>query len=166
MWTTWKKQLMAVGLAGVILIGGTILAPKRLMAQVRAALVRDEDSPGRNAFQVAFDLNISGGLPSVPITVPAGKRMVIDYVAINGAAGTAGPYIQPYVLIQSSVNGGPAINYYMLAEAITNSPGQFHDNEVAHIYGDTASVGLAFAGYTPTFMVMHICISGHMIDMP
>ena len=54
MFATWKKPLMAFGAMCAILTLGSMSTPHKLLAQVRAALVRDEDSPGRGAFQTSL----------------------------------------------------------------------------------------------------------------
>jgi hypothetical protein len=77
---------VAVGLsilAGATILGGILAEP--VIAQVRAALVKDADNPARQPFAV------NSGVSPIPVgantatqillTVPAGKRAVIEHVS-------------------------------------------------------------------------------------
>lgn len=97
-----KSKLLTIA-AGLLLLAvvGKFYAPP-VLAQVRAALVQDVDQPARAPFQVTVNADIKNfTFTSVPI--PSGKRLVIDYVALEGAAQTTGAYVQPIVILESSV---------------------------------------------------------------
>jgi hypothetical protein len=161
----WKKQLVAAGVTGAVLIGGSLLQPRHLMAQVaKWALVRDADQPARGAFQINVPLTFGGGFVNVPI--PSGKRLVVDYVALNGAAASSSGGIQPSVLFQSSLGANPAVTYYLTPTQSATAPTQFQHTEEVRIYADSLYVGLAYSGYAPSFLVFQASISGHLIDMP
>jgi hypothetical protein len=77
---------VAVGLsilAGATILGGMLAEP--VIAQVRAALVKDVDNPARQPFAVNSGVSImTQGQSSVTqalLTVPAGKRAVIEHVS-------------------------------------------------------------------------------------
>jgi hypothetical protein len=77
---------VAVGLsllAGATILGGMLAEP--VIAQVRAALVKDVDNPARQPFAVnSGTSSINAGSISVTqvlLTVPAGKRAVIEHVS-------------------------------------------------------------------------------------
>jgi hypothetical protein len=163
MLVTWKKPLMAFGAMCAIVTLGSMSNPRQLMAQVKAALVRDEDSPGRGAFQTSLNLSFSG-TSGAGITVPAGKRLVVDYVSVNGSGPSAGT--QPYIVIYSSVGGGPQVPYTLTPTQSPIAVQQFEGNKEVRIYADTLFASLAFAGSTPPFLIFNVSISGHLIDMP
>ena len=78
-----KKNWLVVALVVVVVVvvlGGVFAKP--VLAQVRAALVRDADNPALAPFRgrVDFDLCcINDG--RLMTTVPAGKRLVIEYIS-------------------------------------------------------------------------------------
>lgn len=81
----WKAHLT---IAALILAAGTILGgilAKPVWAQVRAALVKDVDNPSRQPFAAENPLNTfgAGSIESTAtlLTVPAGKRAVIEHVS-------------------------------------------------------------------------------------
>ena len=172
---TKRYFLASAGLAGVFLIGsltqhpgsqakGAYSTPVTVMnTTANAAAVRDEDSPGRNAFQTKLDLSYSG-VSGTGIRIPTGKRLVIDYVSVAGAGPSVGT--QPYVLIYTSLSGGPQVNYTLTPTQSPLATQQFQDSEKVAIYGDTAFVSLAFAGNAPVFRTFGVSISGHLIDIP
>jgi hypothetical protein len=80
---TLVLAVVAVGLCGVLL---TQFAPKAL-AQIRAALVKNVDEPGRMPYQheVDFGFNFNGCSTRLCLVafpaVPAGKRLVVEHVS-------------------------------------------------------------------------------------
>ena len=159
-----NRLLTFAGALALLAVLGKFYAPP-LMAQVRAALVQDVDQPARAPFQATVTVN-ANNFTNTAVSIPSGKRLVIDYVSLSGAAGTTGAYIQPIVILNSSVAGGPASSFYIAPQQSTVAPGQFYKSEQTTIYADTLSVGPAFAGYTPSFLVFNVVISGHLISVP
>jgi hypothetical protein len=144
--------------------GATYSTPVTVMnTTANAAGVRDEDSPGRNAFQTAVNLNISG-VTGEGLTIPTGKRLVIDYVTVGASAPSAGT--QPYIVIFTTLNGGPSVGYQMTLKQSPLALQQFGDSEKVQIYGDTAFVSLAYAGNVPGIYSAGVSISGHLINIP
>ena len=164
MFTNWKKHLVALGVMGAIIALGSIAVPHKVWAQAKAALVRDVDQPARGAFQTSVDLNVSGG-SSTGITIPAGYRLVVDYVAMDGGAQSIGGGIQPYVLLTTTVGSRPAVIYYLTPTQSNTAPLQFQHSEPVTIYGDTLGVGLAYSGYAPSYLILNVPISGYLISM-
>ena len=156
-----KNRLLKIaGTMALLVVLGKFYA-KPLYAAV-AAMVQDVDQPARAPFQATVAVNINNfNYTSVPI--PAGMRLVVDYIAMSGAAQTAGPDIQPIMILNSSVAGNPGALYYIAPEQSSTTPGQYYHTEKAAIYSDSLSVGPAFAGYDPTFMAFNVVISGHLI---
>jgi hypothetical protein len=172
---TKRYFLASAGLAGMFLIGslthhpgseakGAYSTPVTVMnTTANAAAVRDEDSPGRNAFQTKVDLSISG-TGGMGLSIPPGKRLVIDYVSAAGSGPSSGT--QPYVEIYTSLSGGPQVNYTLTPTQSPIATQQFQHSEKVAIYGDTLFVSLAYSGSTPVFLTSSVSISGHLIDIP
>ena len=159
-----NRLLTFAGALALLAVLGKFYAPP-LMAQVRAALVQDVDQPARAPFQLTVPVNINN-FNFTPVTIPTGQRLVIDYVSMSGAAQTAGSYVQPIVILSSSVAGGSSNLYYIAPEQSGTVPGQYYHTEKATIYADSLSVSPAFAGFTPSFMSFNVVISGHLISNP
>ena len=143
---------------------GKFYAPP-LMAQVKAAFVQDVDQPARQPFQVTVPININN-FNFTPVTIPSGKRLVVDYIAMSGAAQTAGAYVQPIIILSSSVASNPSCLYYIAPPQSGTAPGQYYHTEKATIYADSLSISPAFSGFTPTFMGFSVVISGHLVSVP
>jgi hypothetical protein len=157
-----KNRLITfAGALALLAVVGKFYAPP-LMAQVRAALVQDVDQPARAPFQVTVPININN-FTVTPVTIPAGKRLVVDYISMSGAAQTAGAYIQPIIILSSSVAGSSNCLYYIGPQQSGTAPGQYYHTEKAAIFADSLSVSPAFAGFTPTFLAFNVVISGHLI---
>lgn len=156
-----NKLLTFAGALALLGVLGKFYAPP-LMAQVRAALVQDVDQPARAPFQVTVPININN-FNFTPVTIPAGHRLVIDYISMSGAAQTKSTDVQPIIILSSSVAGNPSALYYIAPPRSGNVPGQYYHTEKATIYADSLSVSPAFAGFTPSFMSFNVVISGHLI---
>jgi len=159
-----NRLLTFAGALALLAVLGKFYAPP-LMAQVKAALVQDVDQPARQPFQATVAININNFTFS-PVAIPAGKRLVVDYVSMSGAAQTAGAYIQPIVILSSSVAGSPNCLYYFGPQQSGTAPGQYYHADRTTIFADSLSVSPAFAGFTPTFMAFNVVISGHLITVP
>ena len=160
-----KNRLM--GLAGslaLVAVLGKFYVPP-LLAQARAALVQDIDQPARAPFQATVTVDISN-FNFTPVTIPAGQRLVVDYVSMSGAAQTTGAYVQPIVILSSTLSGGSQNLYYFSPDQSSVAPGQYYRAQQTTIYADTLNVSPAFAGYTPSFMTFNVVISGHLISNP
>ena len=119
------------------------------------------------AFQVQLTLQLSGGnLPFQAVSIPAGKRLVVEFVTLSGAAASAGGPIQPIVLLESALNTGGAANYYLKPDPSSLTPEQFYRSEPVKVYADTLAVGLGYAGFAPLFLGFNVAISGHLVDLP
>ncbi len=160
----WKKQIAAVALTSAVFMIGSLSGPRQLLAQVRAALVQDVDSPGRQPFQATVQFS-GTNLASIPVSIPSGKRLVIDFVAINGTTASAGGQIQPVFLIQSSVAGSPTTSFYLEPPLNSTQGQQFYTAQPLTIYADSLSVSDAYSGFAPSFMAFNVNISGHLISM-
>ena len=138
------------------------LIVKPQAATVSPVLMKDVDQAARAPFQVTVPININNFNYS-QVAIPAGQRLVIDYVSYSGAAQTAGSYVQPIIIMAVGVANNPSALYYFGSNPSSTTPGQYYHNENVTIYADTLEVGPAFAGYTPTFMAFNVVITGHLI---
>jgi hypothetical protein len=77
-----KKYL---SVSAVLILTAAIVAAifaKPVVAQVRAALVRDIDAPALAPFRASVDFNLAAlNDQRLLTTVPAGKRLVIEYIS-------------------------------------------------------------------------------------
>jgi hypothetical protein len=125
--------------------------------------VRNADEPGRGAFQTTVQVAFGQGLAGV--SIPAGTRLVVDYVTIHGNAEGPGAVV-PTILFESSINGQPSVNYYISPVLIDPTIDQWRASEQVKIYADSLTVGVGYAGAVPTVLSFAVDISGHLIDMP
>ena len=147
--------------AAARLAAGTLVTPK---AAVAAANVKDVDQPARAPFQASVALNINN-FTYTPVPIPAGQRLVIEYVSISGAAQSSGGGVQPIALL-SVGTAGTAATWYFATTPSSTVPTQVFHTEGTAIYADTLQVGPAYSGFTPSFMVMNVNISGHLVSIP
>lgn len=146
--------------AGVLVLFATLatLLPTNLHAQTNADVAK-------NAFAVTVQVNVNNFVYT-PVTIPAGKRLVIENVNLSGAAQTDGPYVQPIVLISAALGSGSTNNHYFGPNPSTTDSTQYYADYSSKFYADTLYVSPAFAGFTPTFMVFNVVISGYLVDLP
>ena len=138
------------------------LIVKQQAATVSPVLMKDVDQAARAPFQVSVPININN-FTYTPVAIPAGQRLVIDYISYSGAAQTSGSYVQPILLLSVGVANNPSVLYYYGSDPSSTTPGQYYHTERATIYADTLQVAPAFAGYTPSFMSFNLVITGHLI---
>lgn len=147
-------------LAGIFVLAGTMATfqPSNVRAQTNTDIAKD-------AFQVTVEVNVNNFV-FTPVSIPSGKRLVVQSVNLSGAAQTTGPYVQPIVVLASEL-GTAGYNYnYFGPNVSTVDPTQFYASYPTTIYADTLSVGPAFAGYTPSFMAFNVVINGYLVDVP
>lgn len=121
---------------------------------------------GRDPFVTTVVVNPLTNFNYTPVTIPTGKRLVVDYVSISGAAQSANGPIQPIAILNATLTGGSANLFYIAPPADAALPSQFYLNEKTVIYADSLEIGPAFAGYSPSFMILSVVISGHLIPIP
>ena len=101
---TRKLQLAAVP---VVLIASAVLAgvfAKPLLAQARAALIRDVDNPALAPFTGATTFDFTGlNTQALLTTVPAGKRLVIENVSYLSGGSSSNQLV--YAALRSAQFG-------------------------------------------------------------
>jgi hypothetical protein len=153
---TFAAALMLLAVAG-------IFSAKPAMAQARPTLVQNTDEPARAPFQAVVNLNYATNTLYVSVPIPSGKRLVIDYVSVNGAAASPTGNIQPYVILSSSVAGSPSATYFLPQTQSPLATTQFSSTGPVTIYSDTLAVSFGYAGFTPNFANFTVSISGHLV---
>jgi hypothetical protein len=135
-----------------------VFTPANLHAQTNADIAR-------NAFEVTETVNINN-FTFTSVAIPAGKRLVIQNVSLSGAAQTSGSYVQPIVILSSTLNSGASNLRYFAPNPSVTAPGQYYADVQTTLYADTLQVSPAFAGYTPSFMSFNVVITGYLVDLP
>jgi hypothetical protein len=81
-----RLQYSLLAAAGILILALVLTAvgPKRVMAALGFTPVRDVDQPARQPFVHNFDLPLTNGIGEESITVPLGKRLVIETVDAAG----------------------------------------------------------------------------------
>lgn len=146
-------------LAGILVFFGAMstIIPSALNAQNIANPL--------SAFQVTVPVNINNFV-FTPVTLPAGKRLVIQNVSLSGAAETTGADIQPIVILGSTLGSGSTNLRYFAPNQSGTVPGQYFGDFETTLYADTLEVGPAFAGYTPNFLAFNVVITGYLVSVP
>lgn len=156
-WMTFAGALVSLSVLG------TFTAPS-LMAQARPALVQDTDQAARAPFEVTMQVQFNN-FQLVPVSIPAGYRLVIDYVSIVGVATTSGAYIEPVINLIPSVSGGQPASFLFTPEVSKIVPAEFLHSEKVAITADSLMVQGAYNGSAPRSYNFFLSISGHLIKL-
>jgi hypothetical protein len=135
------------------------------VANTSANPVPAQSMDAKNAFQVDLQM----GLTPQAVTIPAGQRLVVEYVTISGIANSLNGPIQPSLILQSSLNGGGSASYYLQpGPTPVNIPGanQLSFSQQVKVYADTLTVSPAYAGFAPFTYTFTMSISGHLVPIP
>lgn len=117
-------------------------------------------------FETTVVVNPVANFNYTQVTIPAGKRLIVDYVSISGAAFSTSGAIQPIVILNTTLGTGPNNLFYFAPPANAQLPTQFYMVQPTVLYADKLYVGPAFAGFTPAFDIMSVVISGHLVASP
>jgi hypothetical protein len=161
---TLKRTTLIVAIVALVAVSIAMVAPKTASA-LAAVLMQNVDEPARAPFQTQILIN-ANNLDPTPVAIPAGKRLVIDFVSVNGftqASTSAG--VQPLIVLHSSVAGGEPALYYFTPILSPADPGQYYLNTPATIYSDSLSVAPDYAGPAPSLLTFEVIISGHLINV-
>jgi hypothetical protein len=94
----WKAYLIIAAILVVVgsILGGGLGEP--VLAQVRAALIKDVDNPARQPFAVGTGITDfavgSNSVSDTVLTVPAGKRAVVEHVSCINYVETANSWVR------------------------------------------------------------------------
>ncbi len=161
--------------ATALILGGLIVGAPLSAHAIAATLVQITNSAANpvptesvdasNAFQTTVTIN-SLGVYSVPI--PAGDRLVVGFVAIDGDSYSSIGPTQPKLVLESSINGGGFIQYYLSAPLLPTVPNEygFVRAQPLKIYADTLNLGTSHYGAAPSNYNLTVTISGHLAAIP
>lgn len=156
-----------LALAGALVslcVVGSISTPT-LMAQARPALVQDTDEAARAPFLVDVEMDQNSD-SFLPVSIPSGFRLVVDFVSIAGSQQAARPS-HPTILITASVNGKTPVEYLFLPQQLSDVAGFYYDQKKVAIYADKLTVGPGWVGPNrPTSQFFRVSISGHLVKIP
>jgi len=97
-----SELIAAAAIATALVVGAASVEP--LMAQIRAALVKDVDNGARQPFGVQaldFSFTATGGSADA-LTVPAGKRAVIEHVSCVDFLDASNNWVRMEMLFTSN----------------------------------------------------------------
>jgi len=178
-----KRLLTFVGALTLLGVLGHFYA-KPLLAQVRAALVQDVDSPARHFVQVYTLAHqpsgiVGGGLCSDLYTVPSGQRLVIDNIDVRTELANGGLVILRQTLTTSAA-GCQSISFFSSRQPIVLIPPMYEgadtrgfpiygNSQRVQVYADTARVVSLAIDTNGTFdsgTLFAISMSGHLVTFP
>lgn len=150
-----------------IIIGG--VAPQAVLGAPRTARaplklpvpIIDEDVAGREPFQASVELTLQH--PYVVVSIPAGKRLIVDHIAMNGDVTTPSGAIQTYVVVGPTLNaqqGTNTVNYIYPCTASLVVSGRITATQQVTLYADSLAVSYGYAGTTPNYIDQDVSISG------
>lgn len=154
---------------GVKFPDGTVQATAGITAN-QIVLVRDPDNPARQPVQASGDCTVINGAScsTVLLGVPAGKRLVIEYVSMTVMLGVAGAMAK---FSLNTVNGDFGVHRFpwsqpTVAPALGGSRTATVSQQV-RIYADpgTAVSALGEVSINTTGEIVFE-ISGHFVDLP
>ena len=159
MFFNWKKHLSAFAVMAAIVTLGSVAVPKKVWIQVKATFVKDVENPARGAFAAIVDLDYAGTQGKV-VSIPAGYRLVVDYVNVAGAAPPTGTQI--FVQLSTNLSSGGSGVYSLMPVQSALSTDHFVSSNPVTLYADNLYVSLAYSGSAPAYGIMKACVSGHL----
>ena len=149
-----KLLTLAGALALVAVLGKFYAIP--LVAQVRAALVKNLDEKGRNPYQA--DSSCTAVFPNVSCSallpvVPAGKRLVIEYV--NGEFVQSDSFTASF----AALNLAPGVDYAL--PVFARFSGDYGVTSPVLIYVEAGQQ----ARFTVSGTVSQVHVTGYLVDL-
>ena len=177
-----KKRLMlvVVTVLAAVLLGATVFREQLASAadKVQSVFVTNDashsipvtsaDDPGRSAFAFfTSDSWDSGDSHNVSLTVPAGKRLVIQAVSISSLLNTHGQKMLT-AAVQAHVNG--QLEDYFMTPTFTGVSTSGRDvyvaSQQATVYADGGTDVLLFGSKDSSSGggILDVSVQGHLID--
>jgi hypothetical protein len=171
-----KVLVLTLSIIGLSLILG-IATSRNVRAAVTALVtvantsanpVPTQSVDAKNAFQT--ELSVTTPNVALPVAIPSGQRLVIDFISIVGGASSLSGPIQPEIAFQSHLTGGASATYYFdPGPTPVNFPNAIHLAQPVKVYADTLTVVFRALGsevFPPNIYVMTVGISGHLVPIP
>lgn len=100
-----SRTRLVIAAALIVALGIVALVARPAMAQLRAALVKDVDNPARQPFAAGAFPSFSGRLAAESfLTVPAGKRGVIEHVSCVNVLDASNNFVRLQVDVTTDGN--------------------------------------------------------------
>jgi hypothetical protein len=158
-----KTKLMMFAGALVFLAGVGHFGAKPLMAQIRAALVKNIDEPGRAPYQnsnhctTSGPINFCGGQFA---TVPLGKRLVVQHVSISFFCSPACTYSPVLIGIEGQA-GADAMAAYVMP--VGSQDGSVDQNILLYI--EPGNTPIFATNFTSSHSSAKITLTGYLVDL-
>jgi hypothetical protein len=163
-----RLQTSLVAAAGVLMLVFVLNAvgSKRVMAALGFTPVRDVTNPALQPFAHLFFLNFSASDDSDSITVPPGKRLVIETVSVRGFLSTG---LKADFKLQATTSFAN-VSYVFPTTSVGNflSRDRLESTQSVHIYADPGTLVSVSAQKNSSggSAVAEYSISGHLVDLP
>jgi hypothetical protein len=127
--------------------------------------VRNADEPAREAFETSINLNLTS--PTANVTIPAGKRLVIEYVTCEASAFSPTGQVAPSFRLTVGLSGtGGEYNFIPQGNTDVSASPIFFGSYPVRIYADTLSLNAAYRGFVPTQLNLNVSIAGYLVSVP
>lgn len=174
-----KFSLIALGLGIFVAALSTIPSrpvsgaqgPDPVIVTNTPLFMRDVDNPARQPFQMGFPFTMNSGTQQVfqSFTVPAGKRLVIEYVSMGSGSVPVGQHL--FIIITTTVGAVGAFHFVAVTPQGSIPPPNAADTFVAsqpmRVYADP--------GTTVTIQMQrdsadgacgpNLTVSGYLVDV-
>lgn len=167
-----RMQVVGLALAMMTVCGLAVSLPAE--AQTRPALVRDIDSPTLQPFRLTQFCGSTQGatITCQPATVPAGKRLVIEFVGLYADGGNGDPVNS----LRLRVGGQSFNNGFVIAvkpEDLAPQPngGAYNAafNQLVKLYfeqGEIVEVSAFYKNDTNSVKNLQINLQGYYVTLP
>jgi hypothetical protein len=131
--------------------------------------VRDVDNPAREAFQHDITFTLPDNFSEVCsplIAVPAGKRLVIEYVSGKATFPAADQKLRNFS-IRTTVNGNQV--YHYLVPTATGIFNEYVAGQQTRLYADANTlphICVSRSNLNDGIVTVQASISGYLVDMP
>ena len=159
--------LLAAGFAVLAGIIGGITAAPAIAQVIKAALIKNVDEPGRIPFQMRVLCGDAQSCFTPDITVPANKRLVIEFLGgnVHVAAGAKIIQVAPFL----GTGAGSGVNgVYLHPEFVSTAAGydNYAVNQPIALYVDPGShISISAALTAPSSISFDGIIVGYMVDL-
>jgi hypothetical protein len=137
-------------------------------SSVNPLLVRDVDVMARQPFQLNIQVGLGSGILDnyKTFTVPAGKRLVIEYV--SGRAGLGDNQLPSFQLGTFTNGDANPTPHYLAAQQTTPGFGLYVISQPVRIYADAGSLHYVaiVRGSGEGTADVHVSISGYLENVP
>ena len=178
-----RKSIISLSVALILIValfGGMAFAAQSVIVANTPLPVRDVDNPASQPFQISGLTTIGPFDTSSTIelfTVPAGKRLVIEYATVYAGAGEGNKmvaFISTKLITTPDPNDSPFVAHSLLMteQGTINDPVTFAASQPMRVYADPGTKVLGIVARTAdaadgtSTLSATITISGYFINLP